>query len=116
MEGMPDAAVARCIRDEYDAELRFVLSRREVYDRTVRGGDAHFERFARPHFDYVMAQVLPTFGAAGRAAAREEAAEAMRERVRTRGEEEKARATAAKVEGARAAAEREETGDERTPP
>ena len=40
----------------------------------------------------------------------------MRERVRTRGEEEKARATAAKVEGARAAAEREETGDERTPP
>ena len=116
MEGMPDAAVARCIRDEYDAELRFVFSRREVYDRTVRGGDAHFERFARPHFDYVMAQVLPTFGAAGRAAAREEAAEAMRERVRTRGEEEKARATAAKVEGARAAAEREETGDERTPP
>ena len=48
MEGMPDAVVTKCVQDEYELEMKYVFSRKEVYERTTRG-DAFFERHARPH-------------------------------------------------------------------
>ena len=38
MEGMPDAVVTKCVQDEYELEMKYVFSRKEVYERTTRGG------------------------------------------------------------------------------
>ena len=81
MEGMPDAVVTKCVQDEYELEMKYVFSRKEVYERTTRGGDAFFERHARPHFDYVTREVLPDFGKAGRAMDRAESMALWRELV-----------------------------------
>ena len=86
MEGMPDAVVAKCVQDEYEVEMKYVFSRKEVYERTTRGGDAFFERHARPHFDFVAREVLPDFGKAGRAMDRAEAMELWREHVMAQAE------------------------------
>ena len=86
MEGMPDAVVAKCVQDEYEVEMKYVFSRKEVYERTTRGGDAFFERHARPHFDFVAREVLPDFGKAGRAMDRAEAMALWREQVMVQAE------------------------------
>ena len=86
MEGMPDAVVSKCVQDEYEVEMKYVFSRKEVYERTTRGGDAFFERHARPHFDFVAREVLPDFGKAGRAMDRAEAMALWREQVMAQAE------------------------------
>lgn len=88
IEGTPDSAVTRCIQDEYDVELRYVFSRRDVYERTTAPGDAFFEKHARPHFNWVMREVCPAFGKEQKETAKAEALALWREEMLARGQQE----------------------------
>ena len=88
IEGTPDSAVTRCIQDEYDVELRYVFSRRDVYERTTAPGDAFFEKHARPHFNWVMREVCPAFGKEQKEVAKAEALALWREEMLARGQQE----------------------------
>jgi hypothetical protein len=58
IEGVDSGAVVRYVRDEYQYEMKFVLSRPGVHDRKL-DGDVFFEQHARVHYDFVMRECLP---------------------------------------------------------
>lgn len=58
IEGMDGDVVVAHVREEYQYEMKFVLSRPGVHDRAL-DGDVFFEQHARPHYDFVMARCLP---------------------------------------------------------
>jgi len=89
IEGAPDSMVTKCIRDEYDVELKHVFTRKDVYERTTKPGDSFYEKHARSRFDWVMREVCPEFGKAQKEASKAEALALWREEMLVQGQKER---------------------------
>jgi hypothetical protein len=88
IEGSPDSMITKCIRDEYDVELKHVFTRRDVYERTTRPGDEFYEKHARVHFNWVMREVCPDFGKAHKETSQADALALWREEMMAKGQSE----------------------------